>query len=95
MVLHVTKAKYLKDYQLELSFNDGKKGIADLSQSLDGSVFNPLKDKKLFSQLKLDKELDTVVWPNGADFAPEYLYFQAFKYIPELQDQFRAWRYID
>ncbi|SLM31027.1 conserved hypothetical protein [Desulfamplus magnetovallimortis] len=95
MILHITDAKYLKDYQLELSFNNGKKGIADLSQSLDGSVFNPLKDKKLFSQLKLNKELDTVVWPNGADFAPEYLYFQAFKYIPELQDQFRVWGYID
>jgi hypothetical protein len=37
-------------------------------------VFEPLKDLTLFSQAKLDKELATVVWPNGADLAPEFLY---------------------
>ncbi len=95
MILHITGARYLKDYQLELSFNDGKKGIADLSQSLDGPIFNPLKDKKLFSQFTVDKELETIAWPNGADLAPEYLYFKAFKDMPELQNKFREWGYID
>ena len=93
-MLHVTKANYLKDYQVEVSFNDGKTGTADLHQALTGSVFEPMKDIKIFSQLKVDKELDTIVWPNGADLAPEYLYFQAFKEIPELQDKFRKWGYI-
>ena len=93
MILHVTKAKYLEGHRVQLEFNNGRKGIADLSDSLDGHVFAPLKDKEYFAQLKLDRELDTISWPNGADFAPEYLYFLVFKEDPELQDQFQKWGY--
>ena len=95
MILHVTEAKYMKDYQVEVSFNDGRKGIANLKEALHGTVFQPLKDKNLFSQLKLDKELDTIIWPNGADLAPEYIYFNAFKDDPELQKKFKDWGYIN
>ena len=91
MILHITEAKYLKNYQVQVSFNDGRTGIANLKDALYGTVFQSLKDKDLFSQLKLDKELDTITWPNGADFAPEYIYFTAFKDEPELQKQFKNW----
>ena len=95
MILHVTDAKYLDGYKVEVSFNDGRKGIADLSEALRGHVFQPLKDISIFAQLKLDKELDTISWPNGADIAPEYLYFRAFKDELELQEQFKTWGYMD
>jgi Protein of unknown function (DUF2442) len=94
MILHVTHAKYLEDYKVEVSFNDGKQGTADLADALKGPVFEPLKDKSLFSCLVIDKELETIVWPTGADLAPEYVYFQAFKKEPKLQSQFKAWGYI-
>ena len=42
----------------------------------------------------IDEELETIVWPNGADLAPEYVYFQAFKEDPDLQSQFKQWGYI-
>jgi hypothetical protein len=74
MILHITDAKHLRDYQLWLKFNDGSEGIVDLVGELWGTVFEPVKDLTLFSQVKLDKELATVVWPNGADFAPEFLH---------------------
>ncbi len=74
MILHVTEATYIKDYQLKLKFNDGLEGVVDLSQELWGIMFESLKDKTMFSQVKLDKELDTIVWSNGADFAPEFLH---------------------
>lgn len=74
MILHITDAKHLYDYQLWLKFNDGSEGIVDLVGELWGTVFEPLKDLTLFSQVKLDKELATVSWPNGADFAPEFLH---------------------
>ncbi len=46
----------------------------DLEGELWGEVFEPLKGKTLFAKFVLDKELNTIVWPNGADFAPEFLY---------------------
>ena len=94
MFLHVTEAKYCEGYKVEVTFNDGRKGIADFEDALSGKVFEPLKDVRLFSQLKVDKELDTIVWPNGVDLAPEYIYFLAFRDIRELQAQFREWGYI-
>ena len=94
MFLHITNARYLEDYKVEVSFNDGRKGVADLADALKGSMFEPLKNKSLFSRLVVDKELDTIAWSNGADLAPEYIYFQAFKKEPELQSQFKQWGYI-
>ena len=94
MFLHVTLVKYLKDDTVELSFNSGKRGVVDLSAALKGSMFEPLKDKSIFSKLFVDEELETIAWPNGADLAPEYIYYQAFKDDPELQDQFKQWGYL-
>ena len=74
MFLHVLDAKYVRDYVLWLRFNDGTEGEIDLSCELDGEMFAPLKDKGLFRQFRVDEELETVVWVNGADFAPEFLH---------------------
>lgn len=73
MILHVTKAKFLSEYRIWLSFNDGSSGEVDLAGKLTGSMFEPLSDKKLFARFGVDKELGTIVWDNGADLAPEYL----------------------
>ncbi len=94
MFLHITNAKYLEDYKIEVSFNNGRKGVADLSKVLKGPVFKTLKNKLEFSTFTVDNELETIVWSNGADLAPEYIYFQAFKDDPELQSQFKQWGYI-
>ena len=79
MFLHLTEAKYIEDYKVEVSFDNGRKGIADLSDTPHGPVFEPLKNKSFFAQIKVDPELKTIVWPNGADLAPEYIFFRAFK----------------
>lgn len=94
MILHVTDAQYIGDYRVELKFNDGRCGIADLRDSLDGPMFEPLRDVHEFAKLKMDHEMQTIVWPNGADLAPEYLYFLTFKDDPSFQAQFKAWEYI-
>ncbi len=94
MFLHVREATYVKDYEVDVLFDDGRRGTADLSDSLRGPVFEPLKDKVFFARLEVDPELKTVVWPNGADVAPEYLYFLAFSNEPELQERFREWGYL-
>jgi hypothetical protein len=94
MFLHVEKAKYIQDYKIEIAFNDGRIGVADLKDALQGDVFTPLKDVTLFSNFIVDKELETIAWKNGVDLAPEYLYFQAFKNEPELQNKFKKWGYL-
>ncbi len=64
-----------------------------MSKVLKGPVFDPLKDQSLFAKLTLDQELATIVWPNGVDLAPEYLFFQTFKDAPEWQEQYKEWGY--
>ena len=93
MFIYVKNAKYLEDYKVEVEFNNGEKGIVDLSDDLYGEVFEPLKDKNLFSKMKVDKDLETITWENGADFAPEYLYYKSFKNNKKLEPQFKEWGY--
>ena len=94
MFLSIQEAQYLQDYKVKIKFTDGKIGIVDLQNELYGTVFKPLKNKKLFSTLKVDKDLETIVWDNGADLAPEYLYFKAFKNDKNLKQKFKEWGYI-
>lgn len=71
MFLHVTNAQYVDDFRVHLWFNDGQDTEVDLSRSLDGPVFEPLKDVEYFKSFSIRGH--TLSWPNGADFAPEYL----------------------
>lgn len=64
----------MHDYVIWLRFNDGAEGEIDLSKELDGEIFGVLADKNIFKKVCVDPELETIVWPNGADFAPEFLY---------------------
>ncbi|HWF43204.1 MAG TPA: DUF2442 domain-containing protein [Candidatus Kapabacteria bacterium] len=70
----VKNVKYISGYKLELTFKDGLQGIIDLEDELWGEVFEPLKDIEEFKKVRVDSELDTIVWPTGADLAPEFLY---------------------
>jgi hypothetical protein len=74
MILHVREAKYLHDYVIWLRFNDGAEGETDLRHDLSGEVFEPLKDLSSFKRFRVDPEMQTIVWDNGADMAPEFLY---------------------
>jgi hypothetical protein len=74
MLPKLTEAKYRGEYSVWLKFLDGAEGEVDLKDELWGEMFEPLKDKDLFAKFSVHKELDTIVWPNGADFAPEFLY---------------------
>ena len=74
MIPRVIDAKYIQDYILYLWFSDGLDGEVDLEHELDGEIFEPLKDISYFKDFTVNLELHTVVWPNGADFAPEFLY---------------------
>lgn len=74
MFLHVTSVIYLEDYKLRLTFDDGSIKDVDLRDELYGEVFEPLKDIGFFRQVTVNLDTNTIEWPNGADFAPEFLY---------------------
>jgi hypothetical protein len=66
-------AKHLRGHTLWLRFADGLEGEVDLRGELEGEIFEPLRDEAFFGRVVFHPELRTVVWPNGADFAPEFL----------------------
>ena len=74
MIPRVIEAKYVHDYVIHIRFSDGTEGDVDLEDELYGEIFRPLLDFEYFKQFILHPELHTLTWPNGADFAPEFLY---------------------
>ncbi len=74
MIRFVTAVQYVSDYKLILRFDDGSEKLVDLAPHLDGPIFEPLKDITYFRTVRVDPDLDTIVWDNGADMAPEFLY---------------------
>lgn len=73
-MIRVIEARYVRDYVLWLRFSDGVEGEVDLADDLDGPVFEPLRQPAVFRSFQLHPDLHTVAWPNGADFAPEFLH---------------------
>jgi hypothetical protein len=71
---HILEARYLHDYSVWVRCRDGSSGEVDLRPVLHGPVFEPLHDPAYFRRFTLDPEGQTLVWPNGADIAPEYLH---------------------
>jgi hypothetical protein len=77
-VVVVTKAKYVGDHTLELTFSDGLSAEVDFLHWIERfTFFAPLEDVEYFKKFLLDGW--TVVWPNGADIAPETLHEIALK----------------
>ena len=71
MIPHVIEAKHISGHKVWLKFDDGASGELDLSDDLDGPVFEPLRDVEFFGRFVL--RYNTLSWENGADFAPEFL----------------------
>lgn len=61
-------------YTLRIKFNDNKSQVINFYPILKGELYSPLKDLSLFNQVKIDPEVHTLVWPNGADFDPATLH---------------------
>lgn len=70
----VRKVEHVSGHTLRLTFEDGSVRSVDLGPYLDGDIFDPLKDPEYFRTVALNTDIDTVVWDNGADFSPDFLY---------------------
>ena len=75
MMKDIIAATTLGDYRLRLRFEDGVEGVVDLASQLSfRGIFEPLRDRAYFAQVRVDPGLGTVAWPNGADLDPDVLY---------------------
>jgi hypothetical protein len=68
------EASYAGGFSVRCRFSDGTEGDVDLSSELGEGIFGALRDVEYFRQLVLNRDIHTITWPNGADFAPEFLY---------------------
>ena len=71
---YITGVRYDSGYKLHLQFEDGDWRVVDLESHLDGEVFEPLRDVAHFATAHLNPDIDTVVWDNGADMSPDFLF---------------------
>ena len=74
MIIHITKVKVVGSHSLVLTFDNGVQKRVNLRQELYGPIFEPLRDPSYFAKAYVDPDSRTVAWPNGADFAPDFLY---------------------
>jgi hypothetical protein len=75
----IRSVEHLGGHRLRLTFADGLVGDVDLTERFAGQLgpmFEPLRDEAYFGEVTVDEELGTVVWPNGADLAPDVLHAQ-------------------
>lgn len=70
----IVKAEVIPPYGLRLEFENGVIREVDLEAMLYGQMYGPLRDPEFFAKVRLDPEMQTVVWPNEADFHPDTLY---------------------
>ncbi len=71
---YITDVHYESDFKLRLQFEDKDYRMVDLKDHLDGEIFEPLTDLVRFRTAHLNSDIDTVVWENGADMSPDFLY---------------------
>jgi hypothetical protein len=73
-IYRVLRVEVIGAYALRVEFDDGTSQTVDLEPVLAGALYGPLRDPAIFRQVRVDPEVHTVVWPNGADFDPATLH---------------------
>ena len=73
-IYRVRSFEIVSPYTLRLRFDDGAEQTVDFRPVLAGELYGPLRNVELFNQVRIDREVETLVWPNGADFDPATLH---------------------
>ncbi len=73
-MIRVVAARVISDFTVAIRFSDGVEASVDLSNDLDGPIFEPLRNPEYFRKMEVNHDIHTIAWPNRADFAPEFLY---------------------
>jgi hypothetical protein len=73
-IYKVRSVKKVAPYILRVGFDDGSELTIDFRPVLAGELYRPLRELSLFNHVRIDPEVHTLVWPNGADFDPATLH---------------------
>ena len=73
-IYRVESFEAVAPYTLRVVFDDGTQQVIDFNPVLAGELYGPLRELSLFAQARIDPEVGTLVWPNGADFDPATLH---------------------
>ena len=75
MLFDIVEVKIIRNYILYLRFENGVDGQIDISKIVPfEGIFSQFQDLSYFATVTINPELGTIVWDNGADLAPDYLY---------------------
>jgi hypothetical protein len=89
-IYRVRAFEIVAPYTLRVRFDDNSEQVINLEPVLHGELYAPLRDVTLFNQVHIDPEVQTLVWPNGADFDPETLHDWT-RYVQSLTERARRW----
>jgi len=77
-------------YTLRIVFDDGTEQTVDFLPVLSGELYAQRVGLAFFNAVKIDPEVHTLVWPNGADFDPATLHDWP-EYVDALTERARRW----
>src|ERR671925_356236 len=89
-IYRVQTFEIVSAYILRVRFDDATEQVINFQPVLAGELYGPLRDLSLFNQVRIDPEVHTLVWPNGADFDPATLHDWP-QYIQELAARAKRW----
>src|SRR5258707_13633759 len=92
-IYRVRSFEIVSPYTLRVRFDDGTEQTIDFRPILAGEFYGPLRDLELFNQVRIDPEVQTLVWPNGADFDPSTLHDWP-SHAQEFEELARSWERV-
>ena len=90
-IYRIRAAQVIRPYTLRIAFDDHSEQTIDFQSVLVGEMYAPLRDLTLFNQVRIDPEVHTLVWPDGADFDPTTLHDWP-QQAAELSGRVREWQ---
>lgn len=92
-IYRVESFRIVAPHTLNVRFDDGVERTIDFGPVLEGDLYGPLRDRELFEQVRIDTEVYTLVWPNGADFDPATLHDWP-KLLPAMRARIQQWKTV-
>ena len=92
-IYRVESFEIVGDYTLSVEFDDGTEQRINFESVLAGEFYGPLRQLSVFNAVKIDSEVHTLVWPNGADFDPATLHDWS-EQVESLRDEAEQWESV-